>query len=366
LPNADTHRNGIMEFLKNFSDTYSFGLPVGGPAARLLAELTLNQIDRLLFQKKVKFCRFADDFYLFSQTESESFKSLVFLSEILHRNQGLQLQKSKTRLMSSAEFVATNPLNFDQELVAPNDTLSKVRQSLFSISLHFDPYSATADQDYESLKEEIDRFPILDLIKAELLKSRVNVTLARKLVGTLRFIEREQLNDAARTLIENEDLLYPIYFNVLAALKSAFDDIDMESQDHILSYVRELVESSSPVMAVDLNLHYAVRLLSCKRSEETVSLLSRLYDSLSSSAIRRDIILAMARWKEWIWLSDKRGNFRAMNPSERRAFIIASYVMKDEGDHWRKHTRKEFSAFEEIVRAWASSRFSIQSSDIPL
>ena len=38
----------IMKFLSNFSSTNSFGLPVGGPAARILSELTINQIDRLL------------------------------------------------------------------------------------------------------------------------------------------------------------------------------------------------------------------------------------------------------------------------------------------------------------------------------
>ncbi len=46
-------RSKIMGFLSNFSETYSFGLPVGGPASRILAELTLNQIDRLLRSKNI-------------------------------------------------------------------------------------------------------------------------------------------------------------------------------------------------------------------------------------------------------------------------------------------------------------------------
>ncbi len=32
----------IMDFLSNFSDTYSLGLPIGGPAARILSELLLK------------------------------------------------------------------------------------------------------------------------------------------------------------------------------------------------------------------------------------------------------------------------------------------------------------------------------------
>ena len=35
----------IMDILQNFSGTYSFGMPVGGPAAMILSELLLNQIE---------------------------------------------------------------------------------------------------------------------------------------------------------------------------------------------------------------------------------------------------------------------------------------------------------------------------------
>lgn len=367
IEKSDPYRQRIMDFLGNFSGTYSFGLPVGGPAARLLSELTLNQIDRLLYQKKVRFCRFADDFYLFSDTESDSFKNLVFISEILNRNQGLQLQKSKTRIMSSAEFVATNVLNANAKIDNQHgESGVKSHPSLFNISLHFDPYSSSANEDYERIKSEMRQFPIMDTIKYELSKSRVNVSLARKITGTLQFIEQPQLDDAARTLIENDQLLYPVYFNVLSAIKYSFQRLSLEMQDLIIEYVRNLIDSKSAIMSVDLNLQYAVRLLSTKRSEESVSLLSMLYDSSNSPAIRQDIIIAMARWKEWVWLSDRKAYFRTMLPAERRAFIMASYVLSDEGQHWRKHTKAEFSPFEIIVKNWMSERVSRRDWEIPL
>ena len=58
----------IMDILQNFSGTYSFGMPVGGPAARILSELLLNQIDSLLRLEGIEFCRFADDYHLFSDS----------------------------------------------------------------------------------------------------------------------------------------------------------------------------------------------------------------------------------------------------------------------------------------------------------
>ena len=366
LEDADDSRNRIMDFLSNFSETYSFGLPVGGPASRLLSELTLNQIDRLLYQQRIKFCRFADDFYLFADTQAEAFKHLVYLSQILQRNQGLQLQKSKTRIMSSAEFLATNPISMESESPAEAERLSVARRNLYAISLHFDPYSANAQQDYDRLRSEMRKFPILDLLKAELTKTRVNISLARKIVQTLKFVDENEIDDAIKTLIENEELLYPIYFNVLSAVRSEFARLKPNSQRDISTYICGLIENKSPVMSVDLNLQYAVRLLASLEQEEVTAVLVGLYESTASEAIRRDIILIMAKWRNWIWISDKRAYFRSMRPMERRAFIIASYALKDEGVHWRDHTKDEFTPFELITRDWVAPKFNLPKWELPL
>lgn len=142
---GDVHSR-IMSFLRNFSNTNSFGLPVGGPAARILSELVLNQIDRLLEMEGVRFCRYADDFHIFCDSNEEAYGRLIFLSDKLLRTQGLQLQKSKTRIMSSAEFVATNPLSRTDG--DGDSTQSQERATgLMQLSLRFDPYSPTKNED---------------------------------------------------------------------------------------------------------------------------------------------------------------------------------------------------------------------------
>lgn len=365
LPGTDNCRKKIMEFLSNYSETYSFGLPVGGPAARLLSELTLNQIDRLLKSKRIEFRRFADDFYLFADSQEEAFKNLVYLSQILQRNQGLQLQKSKTRIMSSSEFLSTNPLSMDDSEME-DDKLTPSRRGLISLSLHFDPYSESAADDYERLKSELKKFPILDLIKSELTKSKIDISLSRKIIKALRFIEGHELNDAARTLIENEDLLYPVYFNVCSAIVSIWEKLDSASSLAIAAHIRGLIDGGSAVMAVDLNLQYAVRLLGKLQSEESVATLTAIYDKTDSAAIRQDIILILAKWRDWTWLSDKRARFRAMAPAERRAFIVASYMLADEGKHWRQHTSDEFGPMEMFVRDWMSAKVNTKDWELPI
>ncbi len=362
---AGDQQKKIMSFLSNFSGTYSFGIPVGGPAARLLSELLLNQVDRLLRLEGIKFCRYADDYHLFCNDYQSAFKSLVFLSEKLIQNQGLQLQKAKTRIMSGQEFVATAPTNLSDSK-QKDAAGTPISQQLMNLTLRFDPYSATAVEDYEALKSEIKRFDILSLLKAELAKSRIHISLSKKIVSAIRYIDSTQRDEAALSLLTNEELLYPIYSQVLLVAKTLFMEMSPEPQASAMRHVRNLLQRNSYVMQSDLNLAYAVRFVSLVHSPENEEVLNNVYRDTASSLIRRDVILAMARWKAWYWLSNVRGNFRTFSPAERRAFLIASFVLNDEGQHWRRHIARELSPFEIIVKDWAAERTKSQGWSVPL
>jgi hypothetical protein len=359
----------IKEFLSNFSGTNSFGIPIGGPAARILSELVLNQIDRLLNAKKISFCRFADDYHIFSDSYEDAFASLVFLSDRLLRNQGLQLQKSKTRIMSGQEFISTSPLKLndeDDEVSEMPATLEEQSKSLLRFSLRFDPYSPTADEDYESLRSELEKFDIMALLKSELSKTRIHISLSKKIIATIRFISPPQRDDAVLSLIANPDLLYPVYANVLMVAKAVFSDLEEKTRIGIISRVRQLITDGSHVCRVELNLGYAIRLLSCSHSPESEQLLISLYDTTTSLMLRRDIILALAKWHAWYWLSDLRTRFRTLSPPERRAFVVASFVLKDEGKHWRDHIGPELTPFEKLIMRWAGTKTNLKGWEIPL
>ena len=74
----------------------------------------------------------------------------------------------------------------------------------------------------------------------------------------------------------------------------------------------------------------------------------------------------MARWRASYWLSNLKNEFRTLSTWERRAFIIASYSLNDEGSHWRRNIAGEFSPFEALVRQWASEKVQSGSWSIPL
>lgn len=358
----------IMDFLANFSGTYSFGLPIGGPAARILSELLLNQIDRLLRTEGIRFCRFADDFHLFADSYEEAFNALLYLSERLLNNQGLQLQKAKTRIMSGQEFIATSPLGIDPQepsATEPPD-IREQSQNLMRLSVRFDPYSATALDDYRLLKEELDKIDILSLLKAELTKSRIHISLSKKIVAAIRYIDEPYRSDAVLSLIQNADLLYPIYANVLLTARVLYDDLREQPRNAILEIVRTLIKERSHVLQSELNLCYAIRLIACSQGPENEEILNKIYERSRSVLVRRDIILAMSRWKAAYWLSDLVPQFRTFTPAERRAFVIGSFALTDQGRHWRQHIAPELSPFENLVREWAAEKSQLATWSIPL
>jgi hypothetical protein len=74
----------------------------------------------------------------------------------------------------------------------------------------------------------------------------------------------------------------------------------------------------------------------------------------------------MARWGAAYWLSDLRTQFRTFTSGERRAFLIASFCLTDEGKHWRQHVAAELSPFEKLVGEWAAEKFQSSGWGIPL
>ncbi len=362
----------LMDFLSNFSNTRSFGLPVGGPAARLLSELTINQIDRLLVAARIKFCRFADDFHMFADSREEAYKNLIFISEKLFDNQGLSLQKSKTRIMTSSEFISTNPIStVATEIDAEHEGQAAAEQhnqlgQFLRFSLRFDPYSATAKEDYQKLKTEIRRFDVIGILKEELAKSRVHTALAKKVVSAIQYLDDRSKNDAVLSILENCDVLYPIYSSVLTMLGQVYSSLAAKTQNELIDKLRSLIESQTHIFRVDVHLSYALRVLAQANTTENQSLLHKLYEERTSPIIRRDIIIILANWGDWYWVSDLRNRFRQISGAERRAFIAASYTLKDEGDHWRKYIRDELNPFEKLVMEWSGKKANRANWEIPL
>jgi hypothetical protein len=361
--NNDTPKR-IMGILQKFSGTNSYGLPIGGPAARILAELALNNLDKILKLNGIRFTRFVDDIHLFASSKEEAHQFLNFLSIKLMNNEGLTLQKHKTQILTKSEFIklVSSRIHADSE-----DGKTQYRTKFMALPVRYDPYSPTADEDYKEIKKELESFDILGLLNEELRKSRIHQQFSKHLLKSLSVLDSEIVSEAFIAIVQRLDLLYPIFPNLMMAATHNFDKLNPRAQERLLDALQELVKTDSYIIQIELNAAYMVRLLGKKQTtenEETLSFLNKKFQD--SMLVRSWILQVFSNWKMDFWLSDLRSNFPTMTKWERRIFIVASYFMKDEGSHWRNHNKKGFSDFEILIRDWAADRIQIKDWNIPL
>nr|WP_246522112.1 reverse transcriptase domain-containing protein [Neoroseomonas terrae] len=96
----------ILKHIKVIRAKQSFGVPVGGSAARLLAELALADTDLAIRQEGLLSTRFVDDFRIFLQAHEDPYDALALLAEQLGLSEGLSLNAAKTKVETRAEFLA--------------------------------------------------------------------------------------------------------------------------------------------------------------------------------------------------------------------------------------------------------------------
>jgi len=343
--------NRIMALVGAISSGPSYGLPVGGPAARLLSELLLNGVDRLLISEGIRFIRFVDDYILFADSREKAHSALIRLNELLLTNEGLSLQKSKTRILSSAEFLATSEFTEAPDGEGHSDEQARTFRRL---RVHYDPYSPTATEDYEALLAELSKFDIVGMLGRELAKSRIDEGLTRRLVAATKHLPSSAQNDAVLSMTASLDLLYPIFPSVMQLCRALLPTLDRKVEEKLYATLRQLIATDSYITQVPSNLAFALRVLATDPSEETELLLAALYKQSSSMMIRRDIILLMAFRQADYWLSNCRTTFAILTGWERRALLIASYTLGDEGKHWRDSIKNDQGPFDKLVLQWTA------------
>jgi hypothetical protein len=143
----------------------------------------------------------------------------------------------------------------------------------------------------------------------------------------------------------------------MRAIRGVYEELKDDGKDLVDNALTKIYDSHSHLLSVDLNLSYFILALSMRASRRKEEILVELFDQQVSPLIRRQIILAMAKWKCFYWLTDIRQKYAGLGEWEKRAFILASYILGDEGKHWRQHTSHSWTPMDRLVRDWFSQRF---------
>ena len=357
LPRASDIPKRIMKLLGAFSKHVSYGLPVGGPASRILSELALNSVDRLLRGNQILFCRYSDDYTIFCKSRSEAYENLVFLAQKLF-NEGLVLQNSKTRIMPSNEFHKTWSM-LDPKIPAATD-----EQKLLNISIRFDPYSETAEEDYQRLTKAVSQVDVVGILARQIAKTKIDIPVTKQAINVVRAMKDTEKEGTIRTLLQkdNLDVLSPVFVTLMRLVRSVYNDLSDEAKVAIDEDLIRVFEEHDHILSVEVNLSFYLQTLSRSYTHKKEQIFVQVYDKETSPIIRRVIVATMASWECRHWISDLIKKYGSLNDWEKRAMIAASYSLKDEGKHWRDNTRGSWTAMQEVIHDWCKNRFNTHNS----
>lgn len=320
----------IDRILSKLAAGRSFGLPVGGQCARVLAEAMMTPIDRSLSDAGIVWHRYVDDFTLICDTRQRAYEALSVLSHAL-ADYGLSLNRTKTTTLSAkhyADYVAA-------QLGEGEDASADLRE----LDLHFDPYSDTAQKEYEQLKELFKKIDVQFLIDLEKEKSQPDSFVVTQISRALKFQEPIVAAQLCETLLDirNLDSFRASWSKIMRgvyAVRANGEFSDFHAQiDQLLDRV---IVAAPHLLMPEANLLHFLRAIRFARTDVRGLFVRTTYDRSSSIAVRRACIDCWHHWPDRNGFNYVRNKWQNLTSDEQRIFWLAAGKFGDEGKHARQ------------------------------
>lgn len=334
----------LISVMEGMTAQVSRGVPVGPHFAHLLAEATLIPVDNSLASQGVHFIRYADDIIICSRSDLDARTSHMKLAEGLDKQQRLQLQKSKTRILNAAAFrslcegmIADRPIN-------------ELEQNLLEIIKKYsdgDPYAVVllGDIDDEDLLEFTP--DTVESILTEYLEA-TPVDYIR-LRWFLRRLSQVGHSAAVPFCLTHIDSLTPCLSEVCRYLVSVGASGAEMDWPHLGENL--LAQLDHPL--IEANEYFQISLLALFGLEADLNHVDKLIARYRNAppSIRREIILAAWKGGHADWLRELKAEFRNMDPWTRRAYLMAAKLLPtDEHKHFLRFVPSP-TLLEELIMA---------------
>lgn len=318
----------IIKHIKVIRAKQSFGLPVGGSAARLLAELALADTDLALKQDDRLATRFVDDFRIFLRADEDPYGALAFLAEQLGISEGLSLNVAKTRVETRAEFLAR--LKY---LVADvsEEAEGAALESLTS-DLYFDE-----EPDEEELAK-LKSMNLLGFLQEEVGKEAFDLGRIKVIFRALKLAKPPE---AVNYILANFDELI-VFAKEMTLLMEALEGNDPGCFDGLSDGVVNAI-LAPPASSIQLVKTWLLELFVRGVIPVNAAGLKKL-DGLASPLDRRQLYLIRGRVGDKVFFRKMKTGFGQISVVEQPCFVWgASCLPKDEFETWLTTAKPMFA-----------------------
>ena len=333
LSPGSTLATQIDRILSKLAAGRSFGLPVGGQCARILAEVMMTPIDRSLTDAGLVWHRYVDDYTLICRSQQDAYLALSTLSHAL-ADYGLSLNRSKTTILSSKHY-----RDFVAAQLGENEDSSV---ALRELDLHFDPYSDHASEEYEKLKRSFEKIDISFLLDLEREKSQPDAFVLAQIGRALKFQEPAVAVQLCATLLDpsNLDSFRASWSKIMRGVYAVRANVEFaQIFDAVDNLLDRLPGSAAHLLLPEANLLHFLRALRFTRTDIRGAFVRRTYDASSSASVKRACIDCWRHWADRSNFTRLRNQWSNLGADEQRMLWLAAGAFGDEGKKARDQLR---------------------------
>lgn len=330
----------VDRILSKLAAGRSFGLPVGGQCARILAEVMMTPIDRSLSDACIVWHRYVDDFTLICSSQQDAYKALSVLSHSL-ADYGLSLNRTKTTILSAKHYEDY----IGAQLGRGDDASIALRE----LDLHFDPYSDFAKADYKQLKTSFEQIDVQFLLDLEKEKSQPDSFVLAQIGRALKFQDPKVAIQLCTTLLEpkNLDSFRASWSKIMRGIYSVRSNPEFEEIfDQIDTLLDQVPSTTSHLLMPEANVLHFLRAVRFKRTETRGIFVRRIFDQSTSHAVKRACIDCWRHWKDRTNFTRLRNHWANLGPDEQRMLWLAAPNFGDEGSKAQNQLRRS------LPQAW--------------
>jgi hypothetical protein len=311
-----------------------------------------------------------DDFRIFADTEEEA-KILLFKAVRVLQEKGFSFQKSKTRIVRTAELLdelqVTEMLDLSKKGEFPDGQDSKNTNTRLVLLQH-DPYSELKASKDIRVEEFASRPDSVEVIQREFAKRRLNVSMAKQVLSALDFLPTEKLDRVVQSLLSAQSLrgIGPVFSRVLQLLCENLPRLSTEARRALAERIQQLMREDVYLFQVELHCVLALRILrlSLKHPLEfDESLTDRIYCATGNPLVRRELIMLLLDAGSFAKAA-KLDSIRApKNRWDQRTLFLMKVKTDCSGSFEEKATML-FDLCDESLREWFSCRLPAPRHDL--
>ncbi len=334
------HIKIIGRMLSQWNETITTGIPIGPIVSRLLGEVCLIDIDKLLLLHKAKYCRYCDDFIIFTDTYDEGYNMLSLLAEFLNENHNLSLQQRKTEILEWGEYVE-NYIH-PKKKVELNILDEKVEEIIKKKGL-CDLYDLHFGNIDKKIYQEINKLNLGVTLKQEIQKDRPNHTLIRFILNRLNIINDDR---QIKLLLTKATNLLPNLLDILQHIEKV--EVKSFNKSDIGKLLLELMDSIIIQSNKHLQLWIIYNFIKDPDLIDSHSLV-QLYNE-SDDDLKREIMTVMAKKNEVNWIRLQKRNWTKHSPWMKRAYLDGTHCLPDdERKHFYKSIKHRLDTLEKVI-----------------